>query len=68
MCLLGVMGEKAGRSFRIREMDGRGSQKTQCARLNPRTQESSQEAPGHLLDSSLGSVEENWEGRMTFAS
>lgn len=45
-----------------------GSQKTQCARLNPRTQESSQEAPGHLLNSSLGSVEENWEGRMTFAS
>lgn len=45
-----------------------GSQKTQCARLNPRTQKSSQEAPGHLLDSSLGSAEENWEGRMTFAS
>lgn len=45
-----------------------GSQKTECARLNPRTQKSSQEAPDHLLHSSLRSVEENWEGPMTFAS
>ena len=45
-----------------------GSQKTERAQLNPRKQKSSQEAPGHRLDSSLRSAEENWEGRMTFAS